>query len=134
MNCPCLSGAELKTCCEPFINGQELATSPEVLMRSRYVAYCQKNIDYIEETTDPQASLDFDREAALEWMNEAEFTKLEILNSTNEGNKGTVEFKAYFRTKEGEEIHHEVSKFRKQNGQWYFRDGRVKDPAAQAKN
>ncbi len=126
MNCYCQSGRTFGACCEPYLGGDQSAPSAEKLMRSRYSAFCTKNIDYVEETTDPQG--DFDREAALGWMNEAEFWKLEILKSSEEGTKGVVEFKAYFRTPAGEQIHHEVSRFRKQAGVWFFRDGRVIAP------
>lgn len=129
MNCPCDSGQSFKACCEAFLTGDKTPDSPEQLMRSRYVAYAQKNLDYIEDTTDPQAMGDFDRASAKEWMETAEFTKLEILSATNEGNKGVVEFKAHFQIQGGEaEIHHEISKFRKQAGTWYFRDGRQVPP------
>ncbi len=82
-------------------------------MRSRYSAFCVKNLDYIVETTDPQARADMDKKSTEEWMNGAEFSKLEILKATDEGNKGTVEFKAYFKMNGADEVHHEISKFRK---------------------
>lgn len=124
MNCPCDSGKTFSSCCEPLLKGERSAQSPEELMRSRYSAFAVRNLDYVANTTDPQAS--FDREATAAWMNGSRFTKLEVLRATNEGNKGTVEFKAHFEPEGGEaQIHHEVSKFRKQAGVWYFRDGRV---------
>ena len=98
-------------------------------MRSRYSAFCTKNLDYVVETTDPQARFDMDKESTAAWMNGATFSKLEVLASSAEGNKGSVEFKAYFKMNDGpEEIHHEFSKFRKHAGTWYFRDGRVMPP------
>jgi SEC-C motif-containing protein len=98
-------------------------------MRSRYTAYVTKNIDYVTATTDPQRALEIDVEAARAWAEESEFFKLEVLNSASEGNKGTVEFKAHFRDGAGVvHVHHELSKFRKQGGVWYFRDGKVFPP------
>ena len=97
-------------------------------MRSRYSAFCIKNLDYIVDTTDPQARAQMDLASTKEWMNGAEFKKLEVLAATDEGNKGTVEFKAHFTMNGIDEIHHEVSKFRKQAGVWYFRDGRIIPP------
>lgn len=129
MNCPCGSGKKYTDCCEILITEKKLANTSEELMRSRYTAYTQKNMDYIESTTDPQGFTALDMQANKDWANEVTFTKLEILNSQDEGNKGTVEFKAYFTTKDGaEHIHHEVSKFRKLSGTWYFRDGRIVQP------
>lgn len=124
MQCPCQSGRLFAECCEPLINGKP-AANPEALMRSRYSAFVLKNMDYIIATTDPQRRYDFDHGETSAWMNESTFHRLEVMNSTSEGNKGTVEFKAHYTTKNGaEEIHHEVSKFRKQAGVWYFREGR----------
>ena len=96
-------------------------------MRSRYSAYHLKLIDYIELTTDPQALSEIDRVSNKQWAEKAHFKKLEVLSSKEDGNKGVVEFKAYFSI-EGvpeEQTHHEVSTFRKQKGRWYFRAGRI---------
>jgi SEC-C motif-containing protein len=125
MKCPCDPQKDYAICCEPFHKG-EVADSPETLMRSRYSAFALKNIDYILRTTDPQTRWDFDRGANQEWADKAEFLKLEVLKASSEGNKGIVEFKAHYKTaEEPEVIHHEVSKFRRQGGIWYFRDGKV---------
>ena len=95
-------------------------------MRSRYSAFFAKNMEYILATTDPQTVLDFDMPATLEWAESAEFTGLEILRIQGEGNKGLVEFKATYRINGGlPQIHHEIAKFRKQAGRWYFREGKV---------
>lgn len=95
-------------------------------MRSRYSAFCTQNIDYLAETTDPQTRLEFDFDGNREWAANAKFLKLEVLQTTMDGNKGTVEFKAHFQMPgETPVVHHEFSKFRKQAGRWYFRDGRV---------
>lgn len=128
--CYCQSEKDFSSCCEPLLKGEVNASGPEALMRSRYTAFCLKNIDYVMETTDPQARLDTDQNATLEWMNSAEFTRLEVLSSRDEGNKGVVEFKAYFKMNGADEVHHELSKFRKQGGIWYFRDGKVFPPPA----
>ena len=102
-------------------------------MRSRYVAYATKNAAYIIDTTDPQRRHEVSREAVEAWMNEAEFLGLEILKQFDEGNKGLVEFIATYReagpadVERPERRHHEVSRFRKQAGRWYFRQGKVSD-------
>ena len=122
--CPCGSAKDYNSCCQLLIDGQE-APGPEELMRARYTAFVMKNLDYIAATTDPQAMAEFDFEATRQWAENSEFHKLEILNSSNEGNKGTVEFKAHYRMEGKEHIHHELSKFRKHSGVWYFRDARL---------
>ncbi|MGE0527812.1 MAG: YchJ family protein [Bdellovibrionales bacterium] len=124
--CPCGSTKTFSSCCEPYLRGKEAAPTPETLMRSRYTAFCIKDLPYIEATTDPQRRLDFDFEATARWMNESEFMGLEVLSSSEEGTKGRVEFRALYRSSDGlEQTHHEYSRFRKQRGIWYFSDGRV---------
>ena len=126
MQCPCGLPGVFKECCEPLIKGHEPAKTPEALMRSRYSAFATKDMDYVLETTDRQTLHSFDLVASREWAESAEFFKLEILRATDEGNKGIVEFKAHFRLKDGaDQVHHELSKFRKQAGRWYFREGKV---------
>lgn len=126
MKCPCCSGKEFSGCCEPLLSGERAASTPEALMRSRYSAYAQRNFEYVLNTTDPQRRFDFDHEASKDWMENSTFTGLEVLSSSEDGNKGIVEFKARFKRGEGaEEVHHELSRFRKQGGVWYFREGKV---------
>lgn len=98
-------------------------------MRSRYCAYREKKYDYLESTTDPQARGDIDWRANREWAEQSTFTKLEVLETSIEKNKGIVEFRAHFHLNAdpaSPQIHHEVSTFRKQAGVWYFRDGKAK--------
>lgn len=96
-------------------------------MRSRYCAFIEKNMAYVQATTDPQTRFDYDIEANKKWAEDSEFEGLEILKTAVEGNKATVEFKATFRSisEAKTHVHHEISKFRKQGGVWYFRDGKV---------
>lgn len=133
MNCPCGSNQKYETCCEPLINGKKIAETPEQLMRSRFSAFAVKKMDYIFETTDPQTRTKFDMKANSEWAQSSEFQKLEILNTSFEANKGQVEFRAIFKTgDQPPQTHHEFSKFRKQAGVWYFREGKVKPAPAEA--
>lgn len=133
-NCSCGRPLKFKECCEPLFKGDRDAEDPETLMRSRYSAFVHKNIDYLYETLDPQARGDWDKKSTEEWATNAEFLGLEIINTAYEGNKGTVEFKARFMmpvepgAAPTEHTHHELSKFRKQGGIWYFRDGKVFEP------
>ena len=125
MKCRCDSGAEFAACCEPLLKGAP-APAPEALMRSRYVAYCLGDLDYVLNTTDPQRRLEVDAAAVKSWMSESEFTGLEVVRTETEGNKGVVEFKAHFTTDGGPvQTHHEISRFRMQAGRWYFRQGKM---------
>jgi SEC-C motif-containing protein len=92
-------------------------------MRSRYTAYAQKNFGYIVATTDPELRALLDHDANRDWMNQSTFTGLQILNSSEKGDTGTVEFIARYRRHGVAQTHHERSQFRKQGGRWFFRDG-----------
>jgi SEC-C motif domain protein len=124
--CLCGSGKTLADCCALLIGTDRVAETAEQLMRSRFTAYAQKNVKYIFDTTDPQVRMDFDMKSNEDWANEVDFFHLDVRATSTEGNKGNVEFIAKYRTKDGaEHLHHEFSKFRRVNGVWYFRDGRV---------
>lgn len=125
MNCYCGNQQPYAECCEKLISGQETPTTAEALMRSRYSAFCIVNVDYLIETTDMQARFEIDRDANQAWAQKSQFTKLEILNTEENGNKAIVEFKAYFNLDNSVHTHHEISTFRKSNGRWYYRSGRI---------
>ena len=127
--CYCCSEKKFSNCCEPFISGSQLPETPEELMRSRYSAFCLKDGKYLYETTDPQTRMEIDHKGNEDWAHTVQFLNLEILQTSTEKNKGTVEFKAKFKDSSGaEQIHHEIAKFRRQGGQWFFRDGKNPGP------
>jgi SEC-C motif-containing protein len=124
-NCPCGTDKTYESCCGLYHGGEETPPTAEALMRSRYCAFIKDEYDYLEETLDPQTSLDFDNAGNRAWGESVELYKLEILRAEENGNKAVVEFKAHFKLEGADHIHHEVSKFRKQAGVWYFREGKV---------
>jgi len=123
---PGLSGKPFKKCCERFLSGIANATTTRQLMRSRYTAYALGNYgEYLLATWLPETSKGLTAaslsEKNLEWV------KLEILNSRQKGNEGTVEFKAYYKTDDEElNILHEMSSFRRIERRWYYIGGDVK--------
>jgi SEC-C motif-containing protein len=126
MKCPCGSDKTYAACCGLFHSGKALAPSAEELMRSRYTAFVKNEMTYLQETTDPQTLGGIDENANREWAERAKFQKLEILNSEEKGTKGVVEFKAYYAIDGEDFVHHEVSTFRKQAGEWFFKSGKIK--------
>ena len=132
MQCPCHSGKMYKKCCEPFITGVQQAETAEQLMRARYTAYTQVEMDFIEKTHDPKTRRTTDMKANREWAETTKWQGLEIIEAKQGGREdevGTVEFKAQFETEDGLQDHHELSLFRKREGKWYFSD--AKDPTKQ---
>jgi len=125
MLCPCQSGKTFKQCCEPIIKGNKKAETAEQLMRARYSAYTQVEMNFIENTHDPQTRGELDMDANQKWAESTKWTGLEILETTQgeAGDEiGTVSFKATFDTDQGTQEHRELSYFRKQDGEWYFVD------------
>jgi SEC-C motif domain protein len=96
-------------------------------MRSRYTAFTKVDVDYLRDTTTPQARKVFDTVGTEQWAKGAKWKGLKIENTEKGGvsdSTGIVEFVATYE-QDGEMIdHHEVSKFRKtKDGQWLFVDG-----------
>src|SRR6185312_2334301 len=94
--CPCGSEKEYHNCCERFISGQQSASTPEELMRSRYTAYSTANIAYIAQTMRGAASKNFDANNAEIWAKKVNWQGLKVLRASAEGNQGLVEFIAYY--------------------------------------
>ncbi len=126
-NCPCGKSRPLAQCCGRFISGQGTAKTPEQLMRSRYTAYFLGNCgEYLLQTWFP---------ATAKGLSAAELSQsgnnwdhLEILKKSQQGDSGNVEFKAFFKSANGElECLHEDSEFKRIKGQWYYVGGVIHD-------
>ncbi len=133
-SCHCGSGQPYQTCCEPFVTGVRQAPTAEALMRSRYSAYVEGEIDYLGDTLHPDHRADWDREATRRWSDGAGWLSLEIVD-TEAGQpgdrEGIVEFIANF-TENGENKHHrERSRFARAGDRWYYVDGDIPKPKTQ---
>jgi SEC-C motif domain protein len=93
-------------------------------MRSRYTAFCLKDMKYISRTTHPKSQKAMNEEVHREWAEKSKFTQLEIIKSSQVGDSGFVEFRAHYEAEGEKQIHHELSSFRRENGVWYFLNGR----------
>ncbi len=125
MQCPCQSGKTYAACCEPLIKGTVIAETAEQLMRARYSAYTQVEMDFIEKTHDPKTRASLDMPANRQWAESTTWTGLHIHDTQQGGPEdeaGTVAFTATFETDQGPQEHSELSVFRRQDGRWYFVD------------
>ena len=123
--CPCSSSLPYVSCCgrlhtEYAATGRLAAPTPEALMRSRYAAFVLDLRPYLlaswHASTRP-ASLDAP-EPGLKWLG------LDVKQTAlQDADHGTVEFVA--RSKLGGRAHrlHEVSRFVREAGQWFYVDG-----------
>ena len=147
--CPCqinpvsdTIGAPLlyQDCCQPYHDGllnKEAdgikAETAKRLMRTRYSAFVLVKPNYIVKTTIPAQQNLLDIKAIENWAKETDWAGLEIVTHTPKLGKrhAQVEFKAYFKTNENLQAHHELSAFVKvtdknsNNARWYFLDPTV---------
>lgn len=126
INCPCDSEKNYLSCCEPFISGKQIPSTPEALMRSRYTAYTMANMDYIKETMRGKPLIGFQEIEATRWAKRVHWIKLNVIQSSIENpNQGHVEFEAIF--VEGYRLKsiHENSTFLFEKGRWYYVDGTI---------
>ncbi len=129
--CPCGSDLAYDSCCQPLIKGEAFAKTAEQLMRSRYSAYVNTEIDYISNTTDPERMADFDAASAKDWAENSEWHGLEIVAAEKGGENddfGKVEFIVNYTQNGVKNRHHELSDFRKIDDKWFFMDGEAVAP------
>ena len=128
MACECGLGPSTDECCGRFLSGEAHPETAEALMRSRYTAYTKQNIDYVFGTHDPQTASNQDKTYAEKWARDAKWDGLEIVSTEKGGpedTEGVVEFKAKYRIDHQPAVHHERSRFRKEDGRWYYVDGEL---------
>ena len=127
--CICTSGKLFAKCCEPFLDGKSKPKTVKQLVRSRYAAYAlgeARHREYLVNTWHPSTAQKI-RMADLiaeghQWKN------LEILDSSQKGDLGRVEFKAIFSVDGGpDQVHHEISAFHRLKGAWLYLDGEVRE-------
>ena len=119
-SCYCGSQKDFENCCEPYINEAQKAPTALALMKSRYSAYATHQADYLLATTHSSERKYHSKTEILNWAISNQWQKLEIINAT----ENTVEFKAYFLdSKLQNQIHHELSTFKLENGSWFYVDG-----------
>ncbi|WP_026604297.1 YchJ family protein [Methylomonas sp. 11b] len=123
--CLCGSGLHYLECCGRYHSCEHFPPTAEALMRSRFSAYAQRNVDYLLntwETSKRPAAIDFSKETA-QWQ------KLVIVDTKKGGthdSKGMVEFKAFYRQDGEDYFMHEISRFVKTDSRWLYLDGVIK--------
>jgi SEC-C motif-containing protein len=120
--CPCGSAQTYPQCCGRFHSGPQYLQAPDAvtLMRSRYSAFVLDQLDYLYNTWHSST-----RPAQLEpnspgtrWLG------LEVRNHTQtDPTHATVEFVARVRYNGKASRLHEISRFVREEGRWYYLDG-----------
>lgn len=116
--CPC-GGKQYETCCGRFHAGAVPDTAEE-LMRSRYTAYVLGLSDYLHASW--YASTRPDRSTLAHDTN-CKWLDLEIRQHDAQGDDARVEFIARYKTGGRAQRLHEVSRFVREDGRWFYLDG-----------
>ena len=111
----------LDACCGPYHAGAA-APDAERLMRSRYTAFVLGDVPYLLATWHASS-----RPATLELEGGAKWLGLEIKSHRMTGqDSAEVEFVARFRVAGRAVRQHELSRFVREHGRWYYVDGDVR--------
>lgn len=118
-SCPC-GGGSLENCCGPLVNGVHHAASAEQLMRSRYSAYVLGAEDYLRKTWHKESRpAETVTDKSLQWLG------LEVRQSSQQNDAATVEFVARCRINGRGQRLHEISRFVREDGLWFYVDGNI---------
>lgn len=99
------------------------------LMRSRYTAFVRGAIDYLIDTHHPKTRASVDRNGVAQWSRDTAWQGLEIVATERGGeddDEGIVEFIARGVTRGTPFAQRERSRFRREDGAWYYVDGTIK--------
>jgi SEC-C motif-containing protein len=115
--CPC-GGQHYAQCCERYLSGADVPATAVELMRSRYTAYTLQDDVYLKKTwhsgTRPSEQIS---EAGLNWLG------LEVRKHVAAGDTATVEFVARYKVDGRAHRLHEISRFVREDGHWFYVDG-----------
>jgi len=123
--CPCGNPAGYGACCGPLHDGNVVAASAAQLMRSRYSAYVLKREDYLlaswHADTRPASLRLATQQPAPTWLG------LDVRREQRiDDEHATVEFVARYRLGSGRaHRQHELSRFVREAGRWYYVDGEL---------
>jgi SEC-C motif domain protein len=119
--CPCGSGARYADCCGRYHAGPLHLQAPtaEALMRSRYSAFVLDRIDYLLATWHARTRPALEaNEPGLTWLG------LELRRHTVvDADHAIVEFVARTKLAGRARRLHEVSRFVREDGRWFYVDG-----------
>ncbi|MCD6075351.1 MAG: hypothetical protein K0Q70_2234 [Rhodospirillales bacterium] len=123
-SCPCGSGIEAKSCCEPIIAGGAQARTAVELMRARYTAFVtgRMNGAFVRNTTAPETRTN-DSGAPSQQIGGLGLDIRRVTDGGPDDRTGTVEFIARLLVQGRPEVHHEISRFRREDGHWVYVDG-----------
>ena len=118
--CPCGSNKNITDCCLRYLDNLESAPNAEALMRSRYTAFTLQREDYLlatwHKSTRPQ-SLGLADDVHTKWIG-----LLVKRHEQQNADHAIVEFVASYKVKGRAYKLHEVSRFVREEGRWFYVD------------
>lgn len=121
--CPCGSNHPFAQCCQRYHDGLAIPPTAVALMRSRYSAYVLANTDYLKATWHPDClppAFQLTQQDRPQWLG------LNIQRHENsDADHATVEFVARYKMNGRAYRLHEVSRFVREHGRWYYLDGKI---------
>jgi len=124
--CPCGSGLMFIQCCGPLLEQEAIAQTAEQLMRARFSAYVLNATEFLLRSWDEHTR---PTPGALNQGESISWEKLRVIRTeqgTETDETGLVEFIAQGWTSSAQAITlHETSRFKRQDGQWFYIDGVV---------
>jgi SEC-C motif domain protein len=135
--CYCGSGRDFDACCGPILEDTNPALTAEALMRARYSAFVVNKPEFLHDSLHPDHRHDHDLSATRRWAENSQWIKLDVVSSeagSEADDEGQVEFIATFKEKGVTRSHHEISRFVKQDGRWYFVDGKLVAPKTEVRS
>ncbi|UCE89992.1 MAG: SEC-C domain-containing protein [Pseudomonadota bacterium] len=121
--CPCGSGQLYTDCCGRYLDGGEQPATAAQLMRSRYTAYVRGNESWLRTTWHPTtcpATLDPTAQGPVKWLG---LKVVRVVDGSEADTQGIVEFVARYKVRGRAQRMHEVSRFRREQGRWFYVDG-----------
>jgi SEC-C motif domain protein len=123
IHCPCGTNKNYTDCCGRYLDGTDIPATAEALMRSRYTAYTLLRENYLLATwhasTRP-THLGLAEDTSSKWLG-LEVKRHELQDAEH----AIVEFVARYKTVGRAHRLHEVSRFVRENGRWFYVDGEV---------
>lgn len=121
-SCVCGKSKPFAECCERFLSGQHHAKTAEQLMRSRFSAYALGGYgEYLMSTWLPSSAHGFSASSLSEKT--VDWQRLDVIASSQHGDNGLVEFKAWFCTSSNAadmDVMHEKSTFIRIKSRWFY--------------
>ncbi|MDP2155242.1 MAG: YchJ family metal-binding protein [Sulfuricella sp.] len=123
--CPCGLLHSYEDCCGRYTSGNTPAPTAEALMRSRYTAYTLRLEPYLLATWHPStrpAALGLNTEPQPKWLG------LQVKHhQQTDDSHAKVEFVAHYKIGGRASRLHEISRFVREEGQWYYLDGDIEE-------